>query len=177
VWITLMSTNTTRRITSCSHASTKSSTLQLAASFSPSSTATRVITRSLLRKKFRSRQCSSPRLEHMHIQPYPLGSRMQEPPNSGPSNCACLISYIATLKPTWMTLSSRPDPTTSLSLISRKPSTAFASFDGYLTQPNASSASTRKATWFHRSHRGIEANSEKITAITAMDAPRTIKDV
>jgi hypothetical protein len=27
------------------------------------------------------------------------------------------------------------------------------------------------------SHRGIEANPEKITAITAMDAPQTIKDV
>jgi hypothetical protein len=27
------------------------------------------------------------------------------------------------------------------------------------------------------SHQGIEANPEKITAITAMDAPRTIKDV
>jgi hypothetical protein len=27
------------------------------------------------------------------------------------------------------------------------------------------------------SHRGIEANSEKINTITAMDAPRTIKDV
>jgi hypothetical protein len=34
-----------------------------------------------------------------------------------------------------------------------------------------------KLLGFIISHRGIEANSEKITAITDMDAPRMIKDV
>jgi hypothetical protein len=43
------------------------------------------------------------------------------------------------LKPTWMTWSSRPDPTTSSSLISRKPSRAYASSDGSSTQPSVSS--------------------------------------
>jgi hypothetical protein len=69
-----------------------------------------------------------------------FGLKMQEPPISGPSNYALLISYIATLKPTWTTWSSRPEPMMSSSLISRKPSTAYASFDGSLTQPSASSA-------------------------------------
>jgi hypothetical protein len=133
VWITLISINTARRIPSCSHASTKSSTLRLAASCSLSLTATQVIARSLSRKKTRSRQRSSPPLEHMPTQPCPSGGRMQEPPISEPSNYALLISYIATLKPTWTTWSSRPDPTMSSSLISRKPSTTYASFDGSLT--------------------------------------------
>jgi hypothetical protein len=34
-----------------------------------------------------------------------------------------------------------------------------------------------KLLGFIVSHRGIEANTEKINAITAMDAPRTIKDI
>jgi hypothetical protein len=34
-----------------------------------------------------------------------------------------------------------------------------------------------KLLGFIVSHQGIEANPEKITAITAMDAPRMIKDV
>jgi hypothetical protein len=34
-----------------------------------------------------------------------------------------------------------------------------------------------KQLGFIDSHQGIEANPEKITAIIAMDAPRTIKDV
>jgi hypothetical protein len=34
-----------------------------------------------------------------------------------------------------------------------------------------------KLLGFIVSHQGIETNPEKITAITAMDAPRTIKDV
>jgi hypothetical protein len=51
MWIILISTNTARRIPSRSYASTRSSNLRLAASCSPSSTATRVTTRSLSRKK------------------------------------------------------------------------------------------------------------------------------
>jgi hypothetical protein len=39
----------------------------------------------------------------------------------------------ATLKLTWMTWSSRPDPTMSSSLISRRRSTACDGFDGSLT--------------------------------------------
>jgi hypothetical protein len=35
----------------------------------------------------------------------------------------------------------------------------------------------RETTGFIISHRGIEANMEKITAITDMRAPQTIKDV
>jgi hypothetical protein len=58
----------------------------------------------------------------------------------GPSNYALLITYIAMLNPMWMTWSSRPDPMTSSSLISRKPSTTYASLDGRLIQPSASSA-------------------------------------
>jgi hypothetical protein len=34
-----------------------------------------------------------------------------------------------------------------------------------------------KLLGFFVSHRGIEANSEKINAIIAMDTPRTIKDI
>jgi hypothetical protein len=140
VWIILISTNTARRIPSRSHASTRSSTLQLAASCSPSSTAIRVTTRSLSRKKIRSEQHSSPPLKHMHKQQCPSRLRIQEPPISRPSNCALWISYIATLKLMWMMWSSRPDPMMSSSLISRKHSTAYASFDGSLAQPSASSA-------------------------------------
>jgi hypothetical protein len=51
-----------------------------------------------------------------------------------------LINYIAMLKPIWTRWSSRPEPTTSLSLISRKPSTAYASFGRSSTQPSAFSA-------------------------------------
>jgi hypothetical protein len=62
-----------QRIPSRSHASTRSPTLQLAVSYSPSSTATRVTTRSLSRKKIGSKRRSSPPLEYMHTQPYPSG--------------------------------------------------------------------------------------------------------
>jgi hypothetical protein len=55
------------------HALMKSLTLRLAASCSLSLTATRVTIRLLSRKKSRSRQHSSPPLEHMPTQLYPSG--------------------------------------------------------------------------------------------------------
>jgi hypothetical protein len=119
------------------------STLRLATSCSLSLTATRVTTRSLSSKKTRSRQHSSPPLELMPTQPCPsgcFGLKNAGATYSGPSNYALLISYTAMLEPTWTTWSSRPQPTTSSSLISRKPSTAYANFHGSLTQLSASSA-------------------------------------
>jgi hypothetical protein len=73
VWIILISTDTARKILLRSHASTKSSTQWLAAFCFPSLTATRANIRLPSRKKTRSRNCSSPHLEHTPTKPYPLG--------------------------------------------------------------------------------------------------------
>jgi hypothetical protein len=81
------------------------------------------------------------------------------------------------LKLTWMMWSSRPDPTTSSSLILRRLSTAWTvSMKAqpnkvYLWHPQV------KLLGFIVSHRGIKAKLEKINAIIAMDAPKMIKDV
>jgi hypothetical protein len=83
-------------------------------------------------------------LEHMHTQICPSGWKMQEPPISRRSDYALPTSYIATLKPMWTTWSSRPDPMMCSSLNSRKPSIAYASFNGSLTQPSASSTCHKK---------------------------------
>jgi hypothetical protein len=58
----------------------------------------------------------------------------------------------------------------------RKPSTAYASSGGSSTR-RRSPPLQGKLLGFIISHRGIEENSEKITAITDMDAPRMIMDV
>jgi hypothetical protein len=65
---------------------------------------------------------------------------MQGLHTSEPSSFASLISYIAMLKLTWMTWSSRLESTTSSSPTSRKPSTGCTSSGGSSTQPSASSA-------------------------------------
>jgi hypothetical protein len=66
----------------------------------------------------------------------------------------------------------------SSSLISRRFSTTYDGFDGSSTRQSASLACLKaNYSGFICSHRGIEANPEKINAITAMDAPKTIKDI
>jgi hypothetical protein len=74
------------------------------------------------------------------VTPFGVYTYTTMPPINGPSNCASRTSYTTTLKLTWMMWSSRPDPTTSSSLISRKHSTACRSFDGSLTRRSASLA-------------------------------------
>jgi hypothetical protein len=86
---------------------------------------------------------------------------MQEKPISRLSSYASLTSYIAMLKPTWTTWSSRPEAMTSSSPTLK---CAFGIPHG-------------KLLGFIISYRGIEANPEKITAITDMGAPQMIKDV
>ena len=71
----------------------------------------------------------------------------------------------------------RPKIPTSSSRISRKPSTVCASYGGRNSIKCVSGVPSGKLLGFIISHRGIETNPEKITAITNMEAPASIKDV
>jgi hypothetical protein len=82
------------------------------------------------------------------------------------------------LKLMWMMWSSRPDPMMSSSLISRRLSIACDGFDGSSTRQSASLVCLRaNYSGSFVSHRGIEANPEKVNAIIATDAPKMINDI
>jgi hypothetical protein len=88
-----------------------------------------------------------------------------------------MINYIATLKLMWMTWSSRPDPSKFI-LDLEETFNSLRKFQWKLNPTKCIfSVPQGKLLGFIVSHRGIEANPEKITTLTAMDAPRMIKDV
>jgi hypothetical protein len=76
-----------------------------------------------------------------------------------------------------MVWSSILDPTTSSSLISRRHSIAYGSFDGSLTRPSASLACLKENYSGSLSVTEELKPTRKRSALTTMDAPRMIKDV
>jgi hypothetical protein len=111
--ITPISTSTARRITSGYRALIKSWTRRRVVYSSASLIAIQDITRLRSRRKIKLKARSSPHSGQTLTKLCLWGCKTQEPPISARFRCALLISCIETLKPTWMTWSSRPGISTT----------------------------------------------------------------